>query len=123
MGIMLYMQYSTTKATKPLSYRQMRALELWIKYGRKSKAVALREAGYSPSIVRQPREVFSSPAVREELDRRGFGFTGQYNNLSPYAKPTAVIRPTVDFSTFSKKQLQALKQKLADAPDAVYPPY
>ena len=101
----------------------MRAVELWLKYGRRSKAAALREAGYSKSVISQPHKVFSSPSVREELDKRGFGFTGQYNNLSPQAKPIAVIRPTVALPTLTDDQIRELRQKLADAPDIkFYPP-
>ena len=111
------MAYPIEKVLKPLSYRQMRAVELWVKYGRKSKARALREAGYSRSVVRQPRKVFSSPAVREELDKRGFGFNGLHNNLDPHAKPIAVIRPSFDFSALTEDDLRSLKEKLENAPD------
>jgi len=106
--------YDYTKIVKPISYRQKRAVECWIKNGRRSKAAALREAGYSPSIIRQPHRVFSSPVVREELDRRGFGHTGLENNLNPYAKPIPVFRESVDFSTLSQETIMKLKKQLGD---------
>jgi len=106
--------YDFTKIVKPISYRQKRAVECWLKNGRKSKAAALREAGYSRAVIRQPHKVFSSPIVQEELDRRGFGRRGCDNNLKPLPKPVPVFRETVDFSTLSKEQLQDLKEKLGD---------
>jgi hypothetical protein len=106
--------YDSTKIVKPISYRQKRAVECWLKNGRRSKAAALREAGYSRAVIRQPHKVFSSPVVQEELDRRGFGRAGCDNNLNPHAKPIPVFRETVDFSILTKDQLQELKEKLGD---------
>lgn len=102
--------YVTKK--RPISFRQLRAVDLWLKYGRRSKARALREAGYSKAIIRQPHKVFNSPAVREELDKRGFGFTGIHDNLEPQGKPIPIYRPTIDFSSVSLEQWQVLKEKL-----------
>jgi len=49
---------------KALSYLQKQAIELWISGGRKSKANAMRKAGYSEAMCRQPHKVFNSPTVR-----------------------------------------------------------
>jgi len=106
--------YDFTKIVKPISYRQKRAVECWLKNGRRSKAAALREAGYSRAVIRQPHKVFSSPVVQEELDRRGFGRTGCENNLNPQAKPIPVFRETVDFSFLSPESLSRLKEQLGD---------
>lgn len=106
--------YDFTKIVKPISYRQKRAVECWLKNGRRSKAAALREAGYSRAVIRQPHKVFSSPVVQEELDRRGFGRTGCENNLNPQAKPIPVFRESVDFSFLSPESLSRLKEQLGD---------
>jgi len=106
--------YDFTKIVKPISYRQKRAVECWLKNGRKSKAAALREAGYSRAVIRQPHKVFSSPVVQEELDRRGFGRTGCENNLNPHSKPIPVFRDTIDFSLLSQESLSRLKEQLGD---------
>lgn len=58
---------TNAKHARPLTYRQMRAIECWIRGGRKSKARAIREAGYGKSISRQPHKIFDSPAVQREL--------------------------------------------------------
>jgi hypothetical protein len=106
--------YDFTKIVKPISYRQKRAVECWLKNGRRSKAAALREAGYSRAVIRQPHKVFSSPVVQEELDRRGFGRTGCENNLNPQAKPIPVFRETVDFSNITQETLRRLEVQLGD---------
>lgn len=104
--------YPSVTKKRPISFRQLRAIDLWLKYGRKSKARALREAGYSKAIIRQPHKVFNSPAVREELDKRGFGFTGIHDNLEPQGKPIPVYRPAIDFSSVPTEQWQLLREKL-----------
>lgn len=84
--------------------------------GRRSKALALREAGYSAAITRQPHKVFGSKAVRMELEFRGHGPDGIRNNLAP--RPVELIQQTettparMDFSRVSKETLQDLKEKL-----------
>ncbi len=105
--------YPSVTKKRPISFRQLRAVDLWLKYGRKSKARALREAGYSKAIIRQPHKVFNSPAVREELDKRGFGFTGIHDNLPIQGKPIPVYRPVIDFSAMTLEDRQILKEKLA----------
>tara|TARA_B100000745_G_scaffold295907_1_gene240585 strand:- start:1402 stop:1746 length:345 start_codon:yes stop_codon:yes gene_type:complete len=59
-----------------MSYRQRRAIQLWLGGGRKSKADALRRAGYSKAMYRQPHKFFNSPAVQAELDVLGYGYDG-----------------------------------------------
>ncbi len=109
------------KATKPLSYRQIRALDLWFHNGRKSKAKAIREAGYGKSIIRQPHKVFGSLAVLKELELRGLNHQGirqpmqviDLGERMPEKKPEQII----DFTKIPKEQLQDLKEKLAATPD------
>lgn len=105
---------------KPISYRQMRAIECWFRNGRKSKALALREAGYGESIVHQPHKVFNSPAVQRELELRGHGIYGITNNQKPREveeeKPVPAT-PVYDFSNVSREWLQDLKERLAEVPD------
>ena len=99
---------------KPISYRQKRAVEIWLQNGRRNKAAALREAGYSKAVIRQPHKVFSSPVVQEELDRRGFGRSGLENNLNPNAKPIPVIKKYVELPEIPKEVLIKLKEELGD---------
>jgi hypothetical protein len=106
--------YAVSNIVKPISYRQKRAVEIWLKNGRRNKAAALREAGYSKAVIRQPHKVFSSPVVQEELDRRGFGRSGLENNLNPHAKPIAVIKERVELPEIPKEVLVKLKEELGD---------
>ncbi len=99
---------------RPISFRQLRAVDLWLKYGRKSKARALREAGYGRSVIHQPHKVFSSPAVRDELNRRGLGYDGKRDNLTPYPKPIPVYKEKVDFPDIPLETLRDLKEKLRE---------
>ena len=106
-------------AHKPISYRQMRAIECWFRNGRKNKALALREAGYGKSTTHQPHRVFNSRAVQRELELRGHGIYGILNNQQPREteeKPV-LATPTYDFSKVSREWLQDLKEKLAEVPD------
>lgn len=57
-----------TEGRKP-TVRQVRAIENMVENGRKTKAEALREAGYSEAIVRHPDRVFGSPTVRYFLEK------------------------------------------------------
>ena len=114
--------YPYVSKKRPISFRQLRAVDLWLKYGRKSKARALREAGYSKAVIRQPHKVFSSTAVQEELDKRGFGFSGLYDNRPTQGKPITAMKPTIDFSKMTKEQLVSLKEKLESVPDIVFSP-
>ena len=106
--------YPYVSKKRPISFRQLRAVDLWLKYGRKSKARALREAGYSKAVIRQPHKVFSSPAVQEELDKRGFGFSGLYDNRPTQGKPIPAMKPAIDFSSMSLEDRRELKEKLRE---------
>lgn len=108
----------------PLSYRQRLALDLWFRNGRKSKARALREAGYGSSIIRQPHKVFNSPSVKRELELRGHGTDGTYNNLTPQIKTDKTVSPNIapfDIEKIPKEQIDTLREKLAALPDILPP--
>lgn len=108
------------KHIRPLTYRQMRAIECWIRGWRKSKAQAIREAGYSKTVARQPHKIFDSPAVQRELELRGHGTRGISDNETPRAEvleSAATQVPDIDFTKASKEWLQSLKEKLAEVPD------
>ena len=53
----------------------------WRKDNCRSKASALRKAGYSEAVARQPHKVFGSPSLRDELFLLGVG-----DELSQYQK-------------------------------------
>ncbi len=106
--------YIASGTNRPLSFRQKRAVDLWLSYGRKSKAKALREAGYASSVYRQPHKVFESPAVQDYLERGGFGRDGLHDNWRPEAKPIAVFHNPVDFSAVSTETLIKLKEQLGE---------
>lgn len=113
------------KATRPLSYRQTRAIEFWLNGGRKSKAEAIRKASYSEAIARQPHKVFKSPAVEAYLEKRGFGSRGTRSSISPreilpVAPVVAVVsrEATFDISKIPPEQIQRLKEMLDQTPDA-----
>ena len=104
---------------RPITYRQLRAVDFWFRNGRKSKARALREAGYKNSITRQPHKVFDSPAVRRELEKRGHGTSGMLDNQPQTIEvmektPTT---PAFDISKITEDQLQQLREQLATIPD------
>lgn len=103
---------------KPLSYRQLRAIDIWLKTGRKNKARALREASYGKSVIRQPHKVFNSPAVRRELSLRGYGERG-VGHTEIYKMPTYTVKPTIDidFTKVSAEWLMQLKERLDSVPD------
>ncbi len=105
---------------RPITYRQLRAIQFWLDSGRKNKAEALRRASYGKSVVRQPYKVFSSPSVQRELEMRGYGNRGILNNQKP-PEPIRVIslKPAqkIDFSNLPREFLQDLKERLAQIPD------
>lgn len=102
------------KNIRPISYRQLRAVEFWLNYGRKNKAHALRLAGYGKSVIRQPHKVFNSPVVRFELEVRGYGSRGVLNNHKAPQRVLYEEKPVsrIDFSKLTKESLQDLKEKL-----------
>lgn len=112
--VKLKRMYPYVTKKRPISFRQLRAVDLWLKYGRRSKAVALREAGYSKAVIKQPHKVFNSPAVREELDKRGLGYDGLRDNLTPNAKPIIVYREPAKLPDIPKEVLMKLKEQLGD---------
>ena len=59
------------KNTKKLTHRQARAIEFWRDGGFKSKAQALRDAGYEKSVWRNPDKVFGSPVVQAYFMKAG----------------------------------------------------
>jgi hypothetical protein len=97
-----------------LSYRQNRTIELWLRYGRKSKARALREAGYSEAVARQPHKVFGSPLVIEELERRGHGSRGIENNKKPELKYVELKPKGLPPETFEQLLAQLTPEKIQD---------
>ena len=62
---------STKRGIRKLTHRQMKAIELWVQDGFKSKAQALRNAGYGESVWRHPDKVFGSPVVQEFMRQEG----------------------------------------------------
>ena len=103
---------------KPLSYRQLRAIDIWLNTGRKNKARALREASYGKSVVRQPHKVFNSPAVKRELVLRGYGERG-VGHTEIYKKPISITKKSIDidFTKISLECLMDLRVKLDKIPD------
>jgi len=99
--------------TRPITVRQNRAVDFWIRRGCKSKAEAIREAGYSQSVARQPHKVFESPVVKIELEKRGI------------IKEELVVENTIkvveveefDVSKIPAKQIDWLKKQLAMLPE------
>lgn len=109
------------KTTRPLSYRQTRAIEFWLNSGRKNKAEAIRKASYSEAIARQPHKVFGSPAVQAYLESCGFGAQGTRSSISrgmPSVPVAVVSRETMlDISKIPFDQIQRLKEMLDQTPD------
>jgi len=123
-AILYDMECSVTNTR--LSPRQARAVDFWVKNGRKSKAQALREVGYSEAIVHQPHKVFGSSAVQRELELRGLGKDGLCDGKPPQAEAveTATVRtdqPLFDPSLLTKEQLQWLKGQFAEIPEVPDP--
>jgi len=113
------------KNVRPITFRQKRAVECWIRNRRHSKAQALREAGYSKAIIHQPHKVFDSKAVQLEFVLRGLGIDGKSQNMPTCPEEYGLKEPEVipvDFSLMTTEQLRELKQKLAETPDVNYYP-
>ena len=104
---------------RPITHRQMRTVEFWIQSGFRSKAKALKAAGYGSSVISHPNRVFNSPTVLDELARRGYDKYGLRREVEVrvYDEPVAPIAPEIDFSQIKKEDLQWLKEKLATTPD------
>ncbi len=107
-----------------ISHRASKAIQLWIKGGYKSKADALRKAGYSEAVARHPEKVFGSRAVREAMEGAGIFQQVEFLNVQQEQKElhnrgmVAVELPSLPpILSFSKDQLENLKTALADVPD------
>lgn len=117
------------KNVRPITFRQKRAVECWIRNRRRSKAQALREAGYSKAIISQPHKVFDSKAVQLEFVLRGLGIDGKSQNMPTCPEEYGLKEPEtidIDFSQMTEEQLRELKAKLAATPDDnvnYYPPF
>ena len=101
----------------------MRAVEYWERGGCKSKRRALLTAGYGKSIAAHPWKVFDSPAVLDELAKRGlnkYGMRGKMNWQQDEEAPipsTPIPMPQIDFSNLPKEFLQDLKERLDEIPE------
>ena len=111
---------NSQRIIKPLNYQQKLAIDFWCGNRRRSKAEALREAGYSEAIARQPHKFFNSPAVRKELALRGYGTSGISNNEKPATifneaeKIKSSSNPVIDISKTPKEVIQELQQRLRE---------
>lgn len=110
-----------------LTPQQYLAVNIWVEGGRRSKAGALRKAGYSEAVAHQPHKVFGSTVVRMELERRGYDDRGV--RIMRKEKGMQVMEkiesqaPTFDPSLLSEKQIFQLKEMLAEIPDIPISPY
>lgn len=96
--------------------RQVQAINIWIKGGRKSKAAALRKAGYSEAVVRHPERVFGSQSVQRELEMRGLGRDGFGMPRPPQSEVSEIItkRPYYSFNPLEMtvEQVRELRERL-----------
>lgn len=105
---------SSMKTTKPFSHRKQLAIELLLANKSKSKAWALRKAGYSEAVARQPHKVFGMLEVEREIKKNGYRGETYHQKNSP--APQKV--PVIDFSKLTREKLQDLKEQLAELPYA-----
>ncbi|AKM77763.1 MAG: hypothetical protein UX49_C0016G0019 [Candidatus Wolfebacteria bacterium GW2011_GWC2_46_275] len=113
--------YDMEKIVRKISPMQIKALDCWQVGGFKSKAKALREAGYRESVVDAPHKVFSSPAVIRELELRGFDEWGRRRPMT--SEELTQIKPEQkpifwDIKNTPKEVFQRLKEQLAEIPSA-----
>lgn len=118
-----------SRGKKKISYMQMRAVELWLRHGRKSKAEALRGAGYSEAVANQPHKVFETRAVIEELEKRGLGTRGIENNKKSgertapvfFDEPSPAVISATDFFNSvmqaSEEDIERLQARMDETPD------
>jgi len=111
------------KTTRPITSRQKMAVNYWIADGRKSKADAMKKAGYSPAMCRQPQKVFNSPIVKNELYLLGYGYDGKSLKSKPKGfdiSPKKTEPKYYDISASLRKltleQRQDLKEKIYSTP-------
>lgn len=98
------------------SERQKLAVLGWIGNGRKSKAQALREAGYGASIVDQPSKVFNSPAVMGLLAEAKVDIVGVIKQLNRKTKQRRMDHMV--FPTYKEKDTAEQEEAIEpfDAP-------
>jgi len=98
------MQSSNGNNKKNLTPRQILALEYWKKDKLRNKARALRKAGYSEAIARQPHKFFNSPAIKEELYLLGLG-----DRISRYQREQKV--PLKEWEQEQRRQEEERERK------------
>lgn len=109
--------YNIRMSIRGISRKQARAVEILLNDPRKSKAQAIREAGYGESIARQPHKVFGSPAVISEMEKRGYDELGI--SLSPRSSSDEMAQEpsSPDLFKFLVGNIEDLKQRLAEIPE------
>lgn len=107
---------SISNNLQPLSYRQARAVEFFIRDGCKNMGKALRQAKYTESVCRQPQKVFSSVKVKEALKKRGFEIpeVGNVKQEIEEELNTKTFSPTplFDISKITPEQIKILRERL-----------
>lgn len=111
------------KPVRKPSFRQSKAIECWLKNGRKCKASALRLAGYGKGVIRHPDKVFNSPVVQALM--RGAGIEERIT-FRPWRKENESVPPEmlevqenvprVDLSAITPEQVELLKLQLSQLP-------
>lgn len=99
----------------------MIALDNWLKDGMKSKARALRIAGYGSSVINQPNKVFNSPAVIEELELRGYNKWGVSQPVKVVECKEEKEKLLLDLNNITQEQIINLKEQLAKIQDEPKP--
>lgn len=116
------------KLTRKPSFRQTKTVEMWLKHGRRSKAEALRLAGYSKAVIRHPERVFGSSAVQELMRKSGIveriefkPWKKEYDDLPQEMLQVQANVPIFDLSKITPEQVRVLRVRLAELPD-MHPP-
>jgi hypothetical protein len=124
----VFVENEEKQGRKPTD-RQIEAVNNYVGNGRKSKAEALREAGYGHSTVDHPKRVFNSPAVMELLEeyeitlepvlkalhRRSYkARTLAHATFPPYNPPRAKEREAEDAETGEDNSEQIRGEQLTD---------
>lgn len=117
------MEYANEDVLKP-RYRPTLAVDRWILSGRRSKAKALREAGYSEAVARHPEKVFGSRVVQELMRRAGIKERIEFKPIKNDDRETPdenfqlQFSAPYDFSKMSKESAYFLKILLDATPDS-----
>lgn len=113
---------NTTNRT--LSYRASKAIEIWLKNGRRSKARALRDAGYSEAVARHPEKVFGSRLAQEVMEGAGIKQRVEFKQIRQEIEVlenggmvAVIVPPTPPILNLSEQQRRLLKAALASLPD------